>query len=145
MTRATWTAALLLLTAFLLAYAPDVGHGFVSDDFTWLVTARALLEEPSLSALTSTSNFLRPLVTLSFAVNLWLFAHDPLAYGVINLLLVTGAASLIYLVCRALALETAGALVGAAAWAFNFHGITWTGTKPSVRLGSGVGWFGAIC
>lgn len=138
MTTRTWAAALLLLVAFLLAYLPDIGHGFVSDDFTWLVTARGFLDNPSLVALGNTTDFLRPVVTLSFASNLALLGGGPAAAALTNLFLVLASAALIYGVCRALPLSPPAAIAAAATWMFNFHGINmsllWISGRTSLLL-----------
>lgn len=138
MSRSSTTAALLLLAALLLAYLPDVGHGFVSDDFTWIVAARDFLHDPSLAALLRTTNFLRPLVTLSFAFNWSLTGAHAAAYGAFNLVLVLACAGLIFGTCRLLALSVPASLAAAAAWSFNFHGINmailWISGRTSLLL-----------
>jgi hypothetical protein len=116
-------AAWLLLAAFLLAYAPDVGHGFVKDDFFWIVQGRI----DDLSSLTRTffgqSAFYRPLVSLSFGVNHLAFGLHSYGYGLTNLGIAVGCAVLIVMLARRLGLPRDTALVAAAVWAFNFHGI----------------------
>jgi hypothetical protein len=43
-------SAFVLLVALCLAYVPDVGHGFIKDDFMWIRTARiqSLTDAPTL-------------------------------------------------------------------------------------------------
>jgi hypothetical protein len=50
-------------------YVPDVGRGFIKDDFGWVEAGRATLEAPSVALLSPQPGFYRPLVTLSFAVD----------------------------------------------------------------------------
>ncbi|MGH2670068.1 MAG: hypothetical protein ACRDH5_13310, partial [bacterium] len=62
-------AAFVLLSAFLLAYADDAGHGFIKDDFAWIRGSRAGWN----AFLHDTGGFYRPLVSLTFAANQALF------------------------------------------------------------------------
>jgi hypothetical protein len=138
MTRGAAAAAGLAVFAFLIAYAPDTGHGFISDDFGWLLSAERIIEERSPSALLITTGFFRPLVTLSFALEWPTFGLNAAGYGFTNLLLVLLCAVLIYAVCRTQRLAVPAALVAAATWLFNFHGINmailWLSGRTSVLL-----------
>ena len=131
-------AAILVLGAFLLAYLPDVGHGFVKDDFGWIVDGDRFLHAPSVALFTDTTGFFRPLVTLSFALNAVLFGHGAFGYGVTNLLLALACAALVYRLCRDEELSPAAASVAAGAWLFNFHGINmavlWISGRTSLLL-----------
>jgi hypothetical protein len=35
-------AAGVLCSAFLVIYLPDIGHGFVKDDFVWILSSRSV-------------------------------------------------------------------------------------------------------
>jgi len=137
-TRGTAAAAALVVAAFLLAYAPDAGHGFISDDFRWLRSAKQFVDAPSPGALLDTTGFFRPLITLSFAVQWPLFGLNAAGYGLTNLLLVFLCAMLIDRICRAQQLPAPAALVAAFAWMFNFHGINiavlWISGRTSLLL-----------
>jgi hypothetical protein len=133
--RTPGVAASLLLIAFLLAYAPDVGHGFITDDFRWVLTGEEAIRHPP-DLLVKTTGFFRPLVTLSFGLNSLIFGHNPVGYGVTNLLLVLACAGLIYGLCRAESLSVPAALIAGGTWMFNFHGINmavlWTSGRTSL-------------
>lgn len=110
---------LALVFLFCVIYVPDVGHGFLKDDFQWVIDAR----QPPAAAVTNTSGFFRPLVTLSFRADYELFGLDTYPYGLTNLALAAACAALVFALARSLDLGTGAAIFGAAVWAFNFHGI----------------------
>src|SRR5215510_4326155 len=110
---------LVLLFLFCVIYVPDVGHGFLKDDFQWVIDAR----QPPGAVFTNTNGFFRPLVTLSFRANYELFGLDPYPYGLTNLVLAAACAALVFALSRSFGLGPAAATFAAAAWAFNFHGI----------------------
>ena len=58
-----------LLATLLLIYLPDIGHGFIKDDFVWIVTSRADNVFDLFALFTETNDFYRPIVGLSFAAN----------------------------------------------------------------------------
>jgi hypothetical protein len=67
--------------------------------------------------------FFRPLVSLSFALNYFVFELAPKPYGLVNLALVLAIAFALVDLIRRLGLSAGPAVFGAAVWAFNFHGI----------------------
>jgi hypothetical protein len=111
--------ALALAVVLAVIYVPDAGHGFVKDDFQWIGDAR----RPLSVALTHTSGFYRPLVTMSFRANDALFGLASYPYGLTNLVLVFACAALMAALGRSFGLTPGASTFGAAAWAFNFHGI----------------------
>jgi hypothetical protein len=114
-------AALILgsIVLFTGIYLPQLGHGFVKDDFQWLADGRQ-----SLTAMfTRTSGFYRPLVTLSFAFNRATSDLDPFVYGLTNFLLAAGCAFGVGALARTIGLTSSAAFVAAMMWAFNFHGV----------------------
>ena len=121
--RALAAAAAVLSAAFLAAYLPDVGHGFVKDDFAWIRHAR--MTDPGALArlLFGTLGFYRPVVSITFGVNEWMFGNSALGYGLTNLALAAACAAAVGALARALALPAGAALMAAGLWAFNFHGI----------------------
>jgi hypothetical protein len=115
--------ALPPLAALLLTYLPDVGHGFVKDDFAWIRASR-VSAPADLAALFGRDNgFYRPLVSLSFALDHAAFALRPRAYGLTNLALLLADAALLLALGRALRMPATTALFTAAVWALNPHGI----------------------
>lgn len=115
-------AALPLLAA-LLAYAPAVGQGLAKDDFHWIRSSAVerLADVPSL--LNRHTGFYRPVVALSFAANYAAGGLDPRGYGWTNLALAFVAAGLVAAWARGLGMRWGAALLAAALWLLNFHGI----------------------
>ena len=116
-------SAFVLLVALCLAYVPDVGHGFIKDDFMWIRTGRvqSLTDAPAL--LQQNVGFYRPVVSATFAVNYALSGMNPSVYGFTNFSLLLLAAWLVFALAKALGLPDSTALLAAALWVFNFHGV----------------------
>lgn len=126
-----------LLLCFGLAYLPDVGHGFISDDFSWILHStvrsasdlwRPFLETPM--------GFYRPLVSWSFAANRAVVDLWPLGYALVNLMIVCGTAASIVALSRALGFTRLEGLFAASLWTFNLHGVgmavTWISGRTSL-------------
>jgi hypothetical protein len=130
------TAAWMLFVAAV--YLPDVGRGFVKDDFGWVEMGRATLQRPADALLPQTPGFYRPLVTLSFAVDYLLHGVQPRGYGFTNLALYLACALALWTLCRALHLSPPGAAIAVLAWAANPHGINmalvWVSGRTSLCL-----------
>jgi hypothetical protein len=116
-------AAGVLCVAFLAIYGPDIGHGFVKDDFRWILSSRTEHLEDLAALFRSNVGFYRPLVSLTFAADYGVWGVRPLGYGLTNLTIFGGCAVLLYRLARRIALPPAAALLATAVWAFNFHGI----------------------
>ena len=115
--------AVCLAGIFLLIYVPDIGHGLVRDDFGWIRHSR-LVDGRTLADLFQTNvGFYRPLVMVSFAIDYAIWGVRPMGYALTNLLIAVANAALVFVLARRLALPPAAALVSAAVWALNFHGI----------------------
>jgi hypothetical protein len=116
-------AAALLFVTFCAAYLGDAGHGFIKDDFRWVRETRIASTADVARLFERTDGFYRPLVSLTFALNSATSGLSPRAFGLTNLALAIANAALVWLLARSLGLTAAPALLSAAAWAFNFHGI----------------------
>jgi len=104
-------------------YGPGIGHGFVKDDVAW-VAANHVSSLADLRALALRSNgFYRPLVALSFAVDRAIYGIEPFGYGVTNLLLLIASAAALIWMARGVGLSALAAVIAAAIWVFNLHGI----------------------
>jgi len=116
-------AGLLLVLAFLLAYLPDIGHGFIRDDFRWVHAGElsSLGDVPRI--LGENTGFYRPLVTLSFGVDRALFGLNPFPYALTNVAILSWCAVLIARLGRNLGLAPTAAAAAAAVWVFNPHGV----------------------
>jgi hypothetical protein len=113
----------LLLAAFLVIYLPDIGHGFIKDDFGMIESSRSADLAGAARLFTRNDGFYRPFVSVSFAFDDAIWRLNPFGYGLTNLLLSLAVAALIYALARRLELPAAAAVLAAAVWAFNFHGI----------------------
>jgi hypothetical protein len=82
--------ALAGMVFVLVVYCPEVGRGFVKDDFTWIRAARAAAASPRTLILQQDAGFYRPLVTLTFALDYARSGWKPRAYGWTNLALTRG-------------------------------------------------------
>ncbi len=131
-------AGVLLSAALLLAYVPDLGHGFVKDDFGWIRGARIESASDAAALLTRNNGFYRPLVSATFALNYAVSGMAPLAYGVTNFALLLAGAALLFMVARRLSLPAAPSALASALWAFNFHGINmavlWVSGRTALLL-----------
>lgn len=98
------SAAVLLVAAFLAAYVPDAGRGFIKDDFRWVRETRldSIRDAPKLFA--RTDGFYRPLVSLTFAANSAASGITPVAFGLTNVALAIAGAILLFVLARRLGL-----------------------------------------
>jgi hypothetical protein len=128
----------VIAVLFGAIYAPALGHGFVTDDFRWIATADVQSPLDIVRIFSTNVGFYRPLVTLSFAFDRAVWHLDPRGYALTNVLLLTGDAALLFLLARRLSLPREAALVAAAVWLFNFHGINmallWTSGRTALLL-----------
>ena len=115
--------ALLLAGTFLAIYLPDAGHGFTKDDFSWIRNTAFHHGSDFLGVFQRNVGFYRPLVSASFAADFVVWGLNPFGYAVTNLLLCAADAIFLFALVRRFSLPAGAALVGAAVWAFNFHGI----------------------
>jgi hypothetical protein len=126
-----------MLMVIAAVYLPDIGRGFVKDDFGWIRDARAGLSDP-LDALLRQPGFFRPLVTSSFALDYVLYGVNPRPYGFTNLALYFLCIAAIWGLLREAGLTRTAAWVGAFAWALNPHGINmavvWLSGRTSLLL-----------
>jgi hypothetical protein len=130
------TAAWLLFVAAV--YLPDVGRGFVKDDFGWIEAGRAALQAPADSLLRPRVGFYRPIVDFSFALDYLANDIRPRGYGFTNLALYLACIAALWMLCRALNLSGPAATLAALLWAVNPHGINmalvWISGRTSLWL-----------
>ena len=123
---------------FLGIYAVSVGHGFVADDFGWILDSRVSSIAGVPALFLKSSGFYRPLVGLTFAADYAVFGNHPLGYGLTNLALAIVCGVLLYAVARELLLPSGAALLAVALWLLNPHGINtailWMSGRTSLML-----------
>lgn len=92
----TRLAAATLAAAFLAIYLPDLGHGFIQDDFGWIRGSASHNLSDVVALFGRNVGFYRPLVSLSFAVDFAVWQLNPFGYGLTNLLLCIANAALLF-------------------------------------------------
>ena len=117
------SAALVALVLLVGVYGCDAGHGFVKDDFVWILTSRVQHAADLWRLLGAPTGFFRPIVSLSFAIDHGLFGLSPLGYGLSNLALLLACVGMLLLLFRAIGLRTGVAIAAALVWAFNFQSV----------------------
>jgi hypothetical protein len=108
---------------FLAIYVPAAGHGFISDDFNWILHNRIRSLADIWRIALSDNVFYRPAVAFSFAANELTFGQEPRGYGVTNVALAALCGAAVYVLCRTLSIPRGAAAFGAALWLLNLHGI----------------------
>ena len=114
---------MVLSVAWLLIYGPTIPGGFIKDDFGWIYHSRIDGWASVYEMFNRTAAFYRPIVNLSFGVTEALFDNNPIPYAVTNVVLALACALAVYALAIAVRLPQWAALIAAAIWAFNFHGI----------------------
>lgn len=134
-------ALALPFVVFLAIYGASVGHGFVADDFAWILDSRVHGAHDLAALFFKSSGFYRPVVGVSFAADYAIFGTHPLGYGLTNVLFASVSAILLFFVARELALPDGAALVAVALWLLNPHGINtailWMSGRTSLLLTMG--------
>lgn len=131
-------AVLALVVAFAAIYVPDLGHGFVRDDFGWIDSSR--IESPSdlVGLFTHQPGFYRPLVSLTFSLDHAIWGLESRGYAATNVVLFALVAGLIYRLARTLELPPAAAVLAAALWAFDIHAprmaLLWISGRTALML-----------
>jgi hypothetical protein len=116
-------ASVIPTLVFLGVYLPLAGHGFLSDDFRWVLNSRidSLADVARLFRLSD--GFYRPIVSLTFGLDRLVFGIDPRPYGWTNIGLTLTTALLIRRLALAFGLDKGSGTVAASLWLLNFHGI----------------------
>jgi hypothetical protein len=127
----------LLFTAGV--YVPDVGRGFIKDDFRWVLDGAAALDHPAGVFVSGwAGNFFRPLVALSFGLDHAAYGLWARGYGFTNLALYVGCVVAVYAVLRQFGISPVAAAGGAFAWAVNPTGldmaVLWLSGRTSLLM-----------
>ena len=120
--RAFSIAGLVLLT--LTIYLPSLANGFVWDDHHLITTNPALTRENAIPeaflrdfwVTTSQfrSDYYRPVITVSYTADHWLYGLDPRGYHLTNVLIHVSVTVLLFVLLTQLGLSVTAALAGAA-------------------------------
>ena len=118
-------AFIWLVICILLTYAPDIGRGFVADDFGWISFSRIDSVAGAWTLLVEGApGFYRPIVALSFGVNELLFGMSPAGYALTNLAMAFAIVIGLVWLGTSLRLPAVAGVFGAGLWVLNFHGIS---------------------
>jgi hypothetical protein len=117
-------AALVMFAAVCAIYLPDVGHGFIRDDVGWVGHNELSSWSDAEQLLKARAGLFRPAVSFSFAAERRVCGVNPRCYGLTNFALLIACAAAVFLLARSLSLPAGAALVAAAIWIFNWHGIS---------------------
>jgi len=121
--RVLAAAVAILAAALCLIYVPDIGHGFIRDDFRWIVVGRVASLDQLPNLLTADVGFYRPVVLASFAANYALSGLHAFPFALTNLLLLCACAVSLARLATTLGLSASASVLAAAAWAFNFRAV----------------------
>src|SRR5262249_25028923 len=106
---------------FIGIYGLQAGHGFVQDDYGWVLTSTVHSPAEVFRLWTADNGFYRPIVSVAFAVDPWLFRTSPLGYGLTSVGLALGSAFAVFLLARAFDLSRGAAAAAAIVWLLNFY------------------------
>src|SRR5262245_58009880 len=120
----TTIAALALFAAVCAVYLPDIGHGVIRDDVGWIGHNELSSWSDARELLTTRAGLFRPAVSFSFAIERRACGTSPLCYGLTNFVLLLACAAVVAVLARAFSLPPGAAIVAAAIWVFNWHGIS---------------------
>jgi hypothetical protein len=119
-------------------YGPDLGRGFVKDDFTWIRSAKQVVAKPARLIFPEEPGFYRPVVTATFVANYLRHGWDSRAYGWTNLYLYIACVVAIVLLALTLGVGGPAAAMTGFLWAINPHGINmaliWLSGRTSLCL-----------
>jgi hypothetical protein len=104
-------------------YCPDVGRGFIKDDFTWIRSAQSAAARPITLLRQPDPGFYRPAVTLAFMSDFAVHNRQPRGYGWTNLALYVLCAAAVVLLALAIGLPGRVVALSAFLWAVNPHGV----------------------
>jgi hypothetical protein len=131
-------AAIAPVVAFLAIYAPAAGHGFVRDDYSWILQSRVASLSDLLRVLASDIGFYRPVVGLTFTVNDWLFGASPMGYGLTNVAFALGCAGAVAWLGRAMGLPRGASLFAGALWLLHVDvmpiGVLWISGRTALVM-----------
>jgi hypothetical protein len=106
---------------FVAVYGAAAGHGFIKDDYAWILGSRVDDLAGIARLFTQDNGFYRPVVSLTFAFNEALFGAAPRGYGLTNVVLALIAAWTVARLALALGLPRGASWVAASIFLLNPH------------------------
>jgi hypothetical protein len=123
---------------FAGVYLAAAGHGFIKDDYVWILNSRVGSAADLLNLFRTDNGFYRPIVALTFSLNEWLFGVNAIGYGFTNVVLALLCGASIGALGRAFGLSRGAALFAASLWLLNLQGIRmavlWTSGRTALVL-----------
>jgi hypothetical protein len=116
-------AVALPFVVFLAVYAAAAGHGFVKDDVVWILGSRIGSLGDLVQQFRTNNGFYRPVVSLTFGLDQWVFGVHPLGYGITNVFLALLCGLGVARLARASRLPRGAAVLASALWLLNLQGI----------------------
>jgi hypothetical protein len=134
----SWLAAVALAAVFATIYLPDIGHGFIKDDFRWIRSSRVIDAGDAVALFATNVGFYRPIVSLTFAADYAVSGLNALGYGITNLTLLLAGALLLFWLARRFAFSPGAALFTVGVWLLNFHAVNmallWVSGRTSLLV-----------
>ena len=109
------------VTVFLIVYLANAGHGFLLDDFDWVLNSRVRQLSDIPHALGGWSGFFRPVVGATFTVDEWLFGARPFGYALTNILLALACGWAVSFLARGFSLSRGAAALAGLVWLMNLY------------------------
>jgi len=119
----------IIISLQILIYTPDIGKGFITDDFNWIGNVVIDGEVQYLRPFKETTGFFRPLIGISFGVQYSLHGLNPFYYALFNLAIHLINIILIYILLRLFKIEEKISLIAVFLFSLN--------TKANIMA---VGW-----
>jgi hypothetical protein len=116
-------AAIYLACLVAIIYVSDLGRGFIKDDFSWILSSRVTTPLDLGRLFAHADGFYRPIVSLTFAFDVLTHGMTPFGFGVTNFVLLLACTAGVGVVGIRLGMPRRAAVVAAALWVLNFHGI----------------------
>jgi hypothetical protein len=130
----------LVMVLQVIIFAPQVGTGFVTDDFIWLDNIVINGEVDYWRPFTITTGLFRPLVSWTFGLQYELHGMNPRPFGWFNLFLHLVNILLVYLLLSSVEISRPYAFWAAALFGFNIKGTTmavgWISGRTSLMFAS---------
>ena len=106
---------------FLTVYLANAGHGFLLDDYDWVLHSRVRRLADIGPALGAWSGFFRPVVAATFTVNEWMTGARPFGFAIGNIALALACAWAVSSLVRGFNLSWGASALAAFLWLMNLY------------------------